>query len=351
MGLKYHIKKFLMLASITKAKNERPFDLIASETYELPSEADKNDLNDYYFSAHTLEGESIVLRKVLGGEGQNEIWFIYHSQKGTYANRITTFNNEEGPLNIILIDPGKVWQFTFKGLLNKMIIDETKLAHFTDEQINVEVSGQFTSENKVFDFKTQLDPEMYASALAKEKWDKSFKVGLKINQQERVKQQGMINAKIKLGEQDINFKACAIRDHAYGRQDLDYVNRHIYLMTIIRKGELLNLSRISHSHVRNIITGYYEKDGRVEQISLKNNTASIPTLGTIPLSFRYRVELKNAIKIDVRTALEVIIPYVLNEGKYVLFVGIASFDANKRMTRGIMEFGFHSDEERWQFQE
>lgn len=351
MGLKFNIKKSIMLASIKKKNKDHPFDLERYETHQLPKAANRFDINSFYFSAHSLDGQSLLLRKAVRGEGFSEIWFVYHTKDATYVNKKTTYHNEKVPLEVHLIEIGKKWQFVFKGKLTKMKIDETKVATYSDEEVEVEASGEFISDSPIFDFTSHLDPELLAQALAKEKWDKRFKHDIKLNQQVHVEQQGTMTASLKIGEETIDFSANAMRDHSFGRRDWDYMNRHIWLMAIIRKGESLNLNRVSYPHMKHLITGYYEKDGRVEQISADNHTTSIPTVGCTPERFKYHVELKNAIKFDVKAEVEVIIPFIFNEGKYILFEGIGTFDINRRKARGIMEFGFNEDETRWQINE
>jgi len=351
MGLIYLIKKHIILKTIKKVKALAPFNLEVSENYQLPTNASGDQINDYYLFAHTLEGESLVVRKTMYGDGRVEVWVVYHSQEATYSNKHTTYQNETGPLSINLIEAGKTWSFKFNGILNKMRIDETKLATFTNEELAFEISGLFNSETPVFDVRTQMDEELYANAIAKEKWNPNFRDDLIFSRQEQVKQQGMMTAKIKRGEIESDFKAYGLRIHAYGLQDWTRFNRHIAIMTIIRKGELLDFARLNHQSVNNLITGYYEKDGRVEQIAFNNSTASIPVLGTIPEHFKYRVELRNAITFDIRTTVEVIIPYVVSDGNYAILLGIAAFDANKRKTRGMMEFGFNGDDKKWQGKE
>ena len=116
-------------------------------------------------------------------------------------------------------------------------------------------------------------------------------------------------------------------------------------MTIIRKGELLDL-RLNHQSVNNLITGYYEKDGRVEQIAFNNSTASIPVLGTIPEHFKYRVELRNAITFDIRTTVEVIIPYVVSDGNYAILLASPPLTLTSARLAGMMEFGFNGDDKK-----
>lgn len=351
MGLKYNIKKKLMLASIRQRNKDNPFDLVRYENYQLPSDATPYDINSHYFSGHTLDGESLIIRMSFRGQGLREIWFVYHDKNNTYSNRKTSYVDEEVPLKIELVEAGKKWHFSFKGQLTRMEIDDAKLATFTGEDVIVEAEGDFTSETPMFDFNTHLDPELLASALAREKWDQRFKHDMKLNQQVHLEQQGFLNANLTINTHVIKFSSNAMRDHSFGRRDWNYVNRHIWLLAVIRKGEILNLNRISYPYLKHLITGYYEKDGRVEQISLANNTASIPTLGSVPEKFKYHVELRNAIRFDVKAEVEVIIPFIFNEGKYVIYEGIGTFDVNKRKARGVLEFGFHADKSRWQISE
>lgn len=347
MGIKYSIKKKVMLASIKKINREHPFDLDKYEKFQLAENASRFDINSYYFSAHNLEGESLLLKKVYRGDGHHDMWFVYHSKNGTYVNRQTSFEGENCGLDICLVEVGKFWKFSYQGKLVKMRIDETKLASYTNEEVEVEVEGLFTANSGMFDFTYHLDPDLLASALASEKWDKRFKNNVKVKQLTELEQLGMIEARLKLGDDIVNFKAHAMRNHTFGRRDFNDVNRHISLMALIRQGEALNLSRVSYPHMNKLVTGYYEKDARIHQISKSTNTARIPNLGYVPDKFAYRVELQNGITFDAKVETEVVIPFVFNDGQYIVFEGIGTFELNKRKARGIVEFGFNDDESRW----
>ena len=86
------------------------------ETYQLPKAANRFDINSFYFSAHSLDGQSLLLRKAVRGEGFSEIWFVYHTKDATYVNKKTSYHNEKVPLGEVhLIEIGKKWQFVFKG--------------------------------------------------------------------------------------------------------------------------------------------------------------------------------------------------------------------------------------------
>ena len=348
MGIKHSIKKKIMLAALKRKNREQPFDLVKYENHTLANDATRFDINSYYFSAHNLGGESLLFRQALRGEGFHEMWFVYHTKDGTYANKISSYTNgNPSGLSLSLVEAGREWKFKFRGKLVKMRIDETRLASFSDQEVDVEAEGTFRANSAMFDFAYHLDRELLADALAKEKWNRRFKNDSKLNQQTHIEQQGVIEATIKIDGRDHSFKANAMRDHSFGRRDWDYMDRHIWLMALIREGEALNLNRVSYPHMSQLVTGYYEKDNRVQQISKKTNMARIPNNGFVPDKFSYHVELQNGLIFDVKAEVEVIIPFVFNEGKYVLFEGIGSFDINKRKARGIIEFGFNEDETRW----
>lgn len=347
MGILFSLKRKLMLTTLKKKNSEHPFNLEKYETYQLSPNATLEEVNSYYFSAHTLEGESLVIRQELRGGGREDIWIIFHTKEGTYVNRQNAFQNGTSGLTVSLMEVAKKWAFSYKGKLTKMKIDDDKLATFTDEESDFEINGVFEGETSVFDYTYHLDPILLATPLAKEKWTKEFKKNLKTNQQTRLDQQGHIEANICFDNHTIHFKANAFKEHIFGRRDWDNMKRHIRLMALIRQGESLNLNRASHIYIDNLQTGYYEKDGRTHQISLKTNTARIPVLGYIPVYFAYHVELQNGLLFDVKAAVEVIIPFKLNNGKYTLLEGIGAFDVNKRKARGIIEFGFHEDKALW----
>lgn len=347
MGILFSIKRKIMLAKLKKKNSEHPFNLETYETYTLPSNASRDDVNSYYFSAHNLDGESLVIRKNFRGEGIREIWVIYHTKEATYANKISRFENEDTGLSISLIEVGRLWAFAYKGKLNKVHINENKLGTLLDEEVEVEINGTFKSESKMFDYASHIDHDLLASAIAKEKWHKDFIRAVNETNVARVEQQGQIEATIKLNDKDIIFKSNAMREHSFGYSDWNRMNRHFLLITLIRKGEALNLSRIAYPQVDKLITGYFEKDDRIQQISKNTNGARVPNVGYIPEVFFYSVELQNGVHFNVKANVEVIIPYTIHNGEYIIYEGIGTFEINRRKGRGVMEFGFNIDENKW----
>lgn len=347
MKIKYEIKRKIMLSQIKKQNIKKPFDLDKYERHQLENDATYYNINSYYFSAHNLNGESLLLRQAIRGEGHLEIWFIYHDGKKTYANLKSTYQNEESPVKLTCVKPGEKWLFSFQGKVSKMDVGSDKIAKFSDKIYDFDVEGEFISKTDMFDFTYHLDPNLLASVIANEKWDKTFQENSRYNQQVHSEQQGHINATIKFNDKEIKFSSPAMRDHSFGIRNWNYMERHIWLMALLGEEESMNLNLVSYPHMRNLKTGYYEKDGEVNQISLDTDITTIPNIGVIPEKFSYQVVLQNKDIYNITATPEVIIPFEFEAGKYYLYEGIGTYDINGRKARGVLEFGFNENEDLW----
>ncbi|MCE5330179.1 hypothetical protein LLG07_07615 [bacterium] len=69
--------------------------------------------------------------------------------------------------------------------------------------------------------------------------------------------------------------------------------------------------------------------------------------GCVPRKFQYTVKFDDDRSFNVfcEKELEYIFPF--NNGAYILFEGIGSFNIDGLRGRGIMEFGFNGDSSRW----
>lgn len=350
MGIKFNIKKAIIEKKIRAQNVKEPFQLLKSEQFQLDYDGDFYKINSYYFSAHHAEGESLFIRKAVRGNQTAEVWFCYHTKEATYVNTIQTFSSLDTSVDVTLIEVGKKWKFSFHGEVSKTKIDAFKVAHLTDEVIRIYVEGIFDATTEIFDFVTHLKPSLTAEAFAKEKWDHVWKERMKLNQQAHYEQQGIMSATINLNGQSKAFTSIAMRDHSFGRRDWNYMERHIWLMTLLNESTSVNYNLVKYPHVQNLKTGYYDKNNIVTQIAKGTTMQKMPTLSEMPFDFYYHIELDEQPKhLDIHTITEVIVPFVMQDGDYTVYETIACFQVNDEKGRGIAEFGFSKDKSNWVF--
>ena len=72
----YHIKNQIITSNIKK-RQSAGYDVTESECYSLSPKDDQHINNSYFFSAHTMAGETLFVRLGLRGDGSKEVWVGY----------------------------------------------------------------------------------------------------------------------------------------------------------------------------------------------------------------------------------------------------------------------------------
>jgi hypothetical protein len=339
MSLIKNIKKRLVISSMQKAK-KKPHDLLYLENYQLPETPLDNETNSYYFSAHTLDGVSLYTRVAYRGDGTTEVWFVYHlNDKHLYRLTKSVYKKGENlPIILKCVEPTKVWEITFSSI----VFDET-----TSKDVAIDMSARFVATSPIFDFTYDIDPTQIASALAEEKWDKAFKENKDKNQQVHYEQMGEMTLKISIQGALKTFTAPCIRDHSFGTRDWGYMNQHVWLMALISKTQCLNLSMVSYPHMTHLQTGYYETDHKFINISKATTMREITLNGDVPDHFFYTIDLPTNEQFEIYATKDTRVTYEFDNGNYVIQEGTGTFLINGEKARGIMEFGYNKDQERW----
>ena len=347
MGLKRKLKEAVMIHSLKKKNKREPFIADNAEHYQLPTNASKLDTNSYYFSAHDLDGNSVFMRRAERGDGSVEIWFAYKTNDIIYTNKKQTFNSKDAPISVQCIETAKTWEVTYQGDVFMAKIGNNKIAKVTGKAIKADVKMVFVATSEIFDFTYHLNPRIIASALANERWDKTFQKNMKENQQRHYEQLGKSTIDLEFDDQKISLSLTTMRDHSFGRRDWNYMDRHIWLMALLSETESLNVNMVSYPHMKGLKTGYYEKAGLTKNIEVFPALDTFEPKGYVPNELKYDIILENghAFHIDAIKELEIQFPF--DHGNYTICEGVGSFDINGYPARGIIEFGFNKDKARW----
>lgn len=334
MNMIQRLKRALILRSLERRKHEHPFDAEAAERYALPSDADKTQINSYYFSCHDAKGMSLLLRFAQRGGGETEVWFAYRDAAGNACMNSGTRYGANAPAGVTCLHPGKAWSFFYDGEVRSMTSGAVQRAQFT---------GTFTASEAPFEFGYHMDSSVLAGAIAQQKWDKGFFEELQKNNQVHYEQQGRVQGELVLSGQNIRIDAPAMRDHSYGRRDWNYMNRHVWLMALLEDGSALNANFVSYPKLK-LSSGYYTSASGtacVKEVSL----GSLPSPGKAPQTLMYKVKLSDGTELSVACSKETEFVFPCGDA-YTIHEGIGTFTTGGVFGRGIMEFGWNNDPSR-----
>ncbi len=337
--MKRQLKTALMKKLLDAKKKKAPFHEKLAELYRLPSAAPDDFNNSYYFSGHSLAGESLFMRLGLRGDGTREVWFVYKNGGALYCNTVTEYTAaEDVPLVVSCEESGKRWAVAYDGpMADQRAPEQTLRGVF---------HGTFTATDPIFDFTYHMNSLSTAAAMAREKWSKALFAELRENSQTHYEQNGRISGGLELGGQPIAIDLRAVRDHSFGKRDWNYMNRHIWLMAVLENGDMINVSMVSYPAMRRLDAGNVIFGGKTISLTEIAFQEDMVCGGAGPTEFHLACKLENGTTMTVYAKKETEVVYTMGGG-YTLREGIGSFTIDGRKARGILEFGFHQDSGRW----
>jgi hypothetical protein len=348
MSISQKLKELIVKRSIEKRKKKNPFDEISAESFQLPLDAGPDQNNSYYFSSHDMKGNSLLFRLGVRGGGLYEVWFALKENNGSiFLNNRQIFSSAQSPAAVECLEPGLKWKFSFHGKMAKVSLDENLSAKPSEKEVEISFEGIFTASSPIFEFSRHMDSGPLARALAKEKWSGTFFTSLTQNHQVHYEQQGIVSGTLTEGKESRAIKWPAMRDHSFGKRDWEYMDRHIWLMALLENGDALNVNMVRYPDVSELQTGYFISEAKTTCVDRVTSMDEIECSGHVPLSFNYLVQLTDGRTFTVTCEKELEFAFPFKGGAYTIFEGIGSFSIDGIMGRGILEFGFNSDNERW----
>ncbi len=339
MSLKQRIKYAIIKSQVEKRKKQNPFDYEYAEHYKIPEGESNHPNNSYYFSLHDLEGKSLLFRLANRGD-RDEVWFVYHDcNTKTYYNR-DMLANQDTKVEVECLETGKLWRFKFSGPLI-----EVGDAHGTQHTATFE--GTFTASAPIFEFSRHMDSHPLARALSQEKWTKEFLGELQENFQVHYEQSGSVKGTLILDGQEIDIDLKGMRDRSFGKREWNYMDRHIWLTAMLETGEVMNVNMVRYPAVRNLQTGYWEDHGKHTCVDYATSMDDLPVIGHVPDQVTCHVTLMDGRKLTMECEKEVEVPFPFDNGDFTIYEGIGKITINGVKGRGIMEFGFNKDPQRW----
>ncbi|QQO10842.1 DUF7064 domain-containing protein [Breznakiella homolactica] len=350
MGLKTRIKTAIIKKAIDKRKAQHPFDEVYAETYTLPADADSSQNNSFYFSAHNIEGESLLFRNAYRGGGRTELWVAYKDKDGNaWVNPKQEYDNHEPTgLTITCVEPAKIWEFEFDSDLNRVRLDERRNGIPTDQTDRVKFKGRFTATAPIFEFSRHFDSLPVARALAREKFEKGFQNNLAAAHQVHYEQSGKLTAELSISGQTKTLTDMpTVRDHSFGTRDWAFMDRHVWIIALMENGDDLNFNAVRYPILRELQTGYLIKGEKRVCTDFYSSMDDYEKTNDVPLAFETKVTLADGTVMTVKAEKEMEFQFAFENRVYQFHEGIGSFDINGVKARGIIEFGFNKDEKRW----
>ncbi len=350
MGLGTKLKTVLIKKVIDNQKGKHPFDEVYAETFTLPQDADISQNNSYYFSGHTIDGESILFRNALRGQGRSELWVAYKDKDGNaWVNTKMEYDNHESTgLNVTCIEPAKRWSFNFDGELARVTLDERRNGHPGNTMDHVSFKGSFTANAPIFEFSRHFDSLPVARALAKEKLTRDFQSNLAASHQVHYEQSGSMTIELNINGKTKNLRDIpTVRDHSFGKRDWSFMDRHVWIIALMENGEHLNFNSVRYPILRELQTGYLVQGEKRICTNYYTSMDEYEKTGDVPLGFVSRVTMADGKVFTVKAEKEMEFRFAFENNVYQFHEGIGTFDINGIKARGIIEFGFNKDEKRW----
>lgn len=329
----YALKKVFMTKMIQKKQAKKPFDYEAGENYRLPADADNTVNNSYYFSAHDpISGISFYVR--LGGRNcHSEVWFYFADGENSYVLTEMLYK-ENAPLKVCRVEKG--WQVEYSGdALDK-----------SGKRVKVELKGLFVSSETAIDFFSHMPAVRTATAMAQEKWNKTFFNEVQKNNQVHYEQLGRFEFKIVIDGKPAEYALPCVRDHSFGKRDWNYMNNHLWLMAV-SSNEQLNFSMVSYPAMSILEVGNFKAADKMKFIVKADYDRNVVAKGVNPDNLSLVLTLDDGATLEVKIEKTDEQTYLFQDGEYRLIEGIANFTINGKDFRGILEIGFNGNKERW----
>lgn len=349
MSLKTFIKGLIIKSSLQKNRKKNPFDEKYSELYRLNEQAEKTSSNSYYFSGHASNGQSLVFRLGERGQSDSEIWLVYNDGIGNdYICVHQNAEHDQTMIDVSCVEVGRKWKIQFTG----GITPGTKTPHniWSNPKgiriIPTVFDGEFTATQSIFDFSHHMDTRPITRALAQENCSKSALEEVSNNNQVHYEQSGRLKGVLNLSGKKIEIDMPAIRDRSYGKRDWNYIDRHIRICALT-DNQTVNICMVGHPSIKELQIGYIISNGKVVCLDSCTAMHKISADGKVPAKFEILAKFIGGRKLVIKCENQSVFEFPFDNGTYTIYEGIAKFDINGTKARGIIQFGYNSDNSRW----
>lgn len=330
--MRFFLKTLFMKRIIGAKQKKQPFDYEAGEAFVLPADADATVNNSYYFSAHSVEGESLYCRLGLRAP-HSEVWFAYCRDGRLYTHTPLLYKDKP-PLSVSRTEEG--WEVIFDG----------PLAAEDGSEIAATFRGLFTSQEAPVDFFSHMPPVRTAKAMAGEKWSREFFAEVQKNNQVHYEQTGRLRGHLTLGDEEREIDLPCVRDHSFGKRVWGYMNNHLWLMAVNNTSQL-NFSMVSYPAMTLLEVGNFKPaEGEMCYLLSAEYDRAAAVTGEVPRELSLTLRMTGGRVLTVTATCEFSTEYLFEGGDYRLLEGIGSFEINGVRYRGIIEVGVNGCRER-----
>lgn len=333
------LKSAILRNRLEAAKKRNPFDEQYAESYRLSPDEPPTTNNSYYFSGHDLSGTSLLFRLALRTD-RTELWFVYHDAAAKTFVNVNMQLTASDYVEVECLEVASRWRLSFRG--NVVDADDP-----SPEPVEAVFEGEFTASAPIFEFSRHMDPAPVIRALSREKWNADFRKNLAENHQVHYEQAGGIRGTLMLDGKQIEINLPAVRDHSFGKRDWNYMDRHIWIAALMETGELFNVSMVRYPAVFELQTGYFEQGGKFRCVDSATPMDAVTMSGRVPERFAIDVLLVDGTPFHVECGCERQIAFPFAGGVYTIHEGIGRMKVNGVAARGILEFGYNRDKNRW----
>ena len=345
------LKKKIVIQSMEKKKKANPFDIEYSDNYQLPNDATSDVNNSHYFFAFDFDTKECVYFRSArrGADAFDEVWLVYRDALGNVyrSNKDHYSKDEKNPTIVSCLEAGKRMKFTYDGFVRRAKLTTKGYVVADDSmQIPLKLEGIFVGTTPIFEFTTHMDSSVTAAAIAKEKFDKDFQNAFNAIYQIHYEQGGKITLNIDLNNEKSKLNDFhSIRDHSYGKRNWNFFDRYIWNIVILENGEFVHSSMMRYPVLKELQAGFIiSKD----IIGLKSSTSmdDIPVVGTTPNEYKVEVVFANEKKSVIEASLDFVCPFYF-ENDFNVNEGVCDFTVDGVRGKGIGEFAFNHDKNRW----
>jgi hypothetical protein len=339
MSIKTFLKTQAIKAFLNKNK-KKPFDENYAEFYTLSEDAPINYNNSYYFTGHSKDGQSIIIRLGERASGNNEIWFAYRDLLDNdfiCAHQVLT---NQTLIETACLQAGEKWKIQYSGgVLQGVRTPENLWNNLKGTRVIPAVfDGEFTASNKIFEFSKHINTKAVAKILAAQQLDMPKLISFFNNQQVFYEQAGRLQGVLNLGGKKTEIDMPAIRNRAYGIKDLSKIKKHIGFYILTENNQTISIHLID-CQIGQVQIGYKSSDGKTVCLDRIISSDQIPIKDIIPISFEFLAKFLDGKKLVIKCQKETEFEFSYDDDGYIVLQSAAKFDINGAKARGIIHLG------------
>lgn len=348
----YGLKKKIVLKSINKRKTASPFDINYGDNFTLGINDGPEVNNSHYLMVQGFKEKEVLFYRSAkrGGNGVDEVWLVYRNKRGEVfmAEQDHFTKAEKNPTRVECLRAGDELKFYYDGYVRQATLGERGYAITGQEpRLACKLVATFKATSRVFEFTGDMDSEVMASAIAKEKLNREFQNAFNEIYQVHYEQGGTATYTIEIdGKKDVINNFPAIRDHSYGKRQWDFFDRYVWSIIMLENGEFIHSSFMRYPVLKELQAGFILKGDHLVSIKEATPMDKLPIVGNSPKEFEFDVTYANGEKRHIKAKLDFVTPFYF-ENEFNVNEGVYEFNVDGIKGKGIGEFSFNKDKSRW----